>query len=109
MLCVRLLSQPTSTASLHWRSQTGLLAIMSCPYMSTAYDHSRIVLKDGQVGDYINANRIPGFNKPRRYIAAQGKCVHNTRWLIWGRPQQWRVFDGVQYIAQNTFPRVQMW
>jgi len=37
-----------------------------------AYDHSRVVLKDGQVGDYINGNRIPGFKKTGRYIAPQG-------------------------------------
>jgi len=37
-----------------------------------AYDHSRVVLKDGQVGDYINGNRIPGFKNLGRYIATQG-------------------------------------
>jgi len=37
-----------------------------------AYDHSRVILKDGQAGDYINANWIAGFKNPKRYIATQG-------------------------------------
>jgi len=36
------------------------------------YDKTRVVIKDGQVGDYINANWIPGYKNPKRYIATQG-------------------------------------
>ncbi|XP_063908265.1 uncharacterized protein LOC135126273 isoform X3 [Zophobas morio] len=48
------------------------------------YDDTRVILKDNENGDYINANYIDGYEKPKRYIATQTPltCTVHDFWSM---------------------------
>ncbi|XP_064649687.1 receptor-type tyrosine-protein phosphatase F-like isoform X2 [Lineus longissimus] len=79
------------------------------------YDHSRVVLQPGK-NDYINANYIDGYKKPRAYIAAQSPfngetvadfwrmvCQENTLQIVMlTLPVEDGVFKCEQYWPDST-------
>eukprot|EP00045_Choanoeca_perplexa_P017971 m.272999 g.272999 ORF g.272999 m.272999 type:complete len:1318 (+) comp17682_c0_seq4:176-4129(+) len=60
----------------------------------TAYDHSRVVLKElpgDEEGDYYNGNFIPGVAGPESYIACQGPTpasAHDFWRMVWQQKSQ---------------------
>jgi protein tyrosine phosphatase/Ca2+-binding EF-hand superfamily protein len=70
------MDQPTDVATLDVNTSKNRYAQI------IPFDHKRVVLDDGQEGDYINASWVSGFHNTQRYIVAQGP-ISNTVIDFW--------------------------
>jgi protein tyrosine phosphatase len=75
------------------------------------YDHSRVVLLPGKQ-DYVNANYIDGYKKPRAYIAAQSPFNSETVADFWKMVCQENTLQIIMLclpVEEGTFKCEQYW